>query len=359
MIDLGGQPRILVITLRRLGDVLLTTPLVRTLKAGHPGTAIDALVFRGTEGMLAGNRDLDHVIAMPQRASGRELGAVVGRLWRRYDLAVPTQTGDRVMLLAWAAGRRRIGFVDPGSGAWWKRRVLHRAVAAQPQNHRVDELLRLTDALGLARAPDLVCPTGPVTDVAPAGRYAVLHANPMFRIRRWTDDGWRALARALAERGLTIVATGGPDPAERQYLDRVWQDAGPPIMRLDGKLDWPGLAALLRRASVYVGPDTSMTHLAAGAGAPTVGIYGPASPSLMGPWPIGGLSSPWARAGRIQHRGNVWVVQNPLPCMPCDKLGCEGHLESYSRCLDELAVAQVLSAVDEALRGAAPHQATH
>jgi heptosyltransferase-3 len=44
------------------------------------------------------------------------------------------------------------------------------------------------------------------------------------------------------------------------------------------------------------------------------------------------------------------VVQNPLPCLPCEKLGCEGHLDSYSRCLDELPARSVLSAVDQALR---------
>jgi heptosyltransferase-3 len=46
----------------------------------------------------------------------------------------------------------------------------------------------------------------------------------------------------------------------------------------------------------------------------------------------------------------VWIVQNPLPCLPCEKLGCEGHYLSHSRCLDELSVAQVMSAVDQALR---------
>jgi heptosyltransferase-3 len=97
-----------------------------------------------------------------------------------------------------------------------------------------------------------------------------------------------------------------------------------------------------------------MTHLAAAAGTPTVALYGPASPSLIGPWPVGGLQQPWARAGSIQQQGNVWVVQNPLlPCMPCDKLGCEGHLESHSQCLDELPVRQVLTAVDQALRSTA------
>jgi hypothetical protein len=42
-------------------------------------------------------------------------------------------------------------------------------------------------------------------------------------------------------------------------------------------------------------------------------------------------------------------VQNPLPCLPCEKLGCEGRLDSYSRCLDELPARSVLSAVDQAL----------
>jgi heptosyltransferase-3 len=92
-----------------------------------------------------------------------------------------------------------------------------------------------------------------------------------------------------------------------------------------------------------------MTHLAAASGCPTIALFGPTSPRLIGPWPPGGLAKPWDHTGTIQRRGNVWVLQNPLPCLPCEKLGCEGHLDSYSRCLDELPVRLVLSAVDEAL----------
>ncbi|MBV9556524.1 MAG: hypothetical protein JO254_05560, partial [Pseudolabrys sp.] len=92
-----------------------------------------------------------------------------------------------------------------------------------------------------------------------------------------------------------------------------------------------------------------MTHLAAATGCPTVGLYGPASPHVIGPWPISGLDRPWARAGTIQRRGNVWVVQNPLPCLPCERLGCDAHYESRSQCLDELPARQVLAAVDQAL----------
>ena len=103
---------------------------------------------------------------------------------------------------------------------------------------------------------------------------------------------------------------------------------------------------------MYIGPDTSVTHLAAGSGCPTVALYGPTSPRLVGPWPVGGLDRPWAPSGRLQRRGNVWLVQNPLACLPCERLGCDGYLESRSQCLDELGADQVLMAVDQALAAA-------
>jgi len=350
-IALPERPRILVVTLRRLGDVLLTTPLIRALKQGLPGAHVDALVFRGTEGILAGNPDLDHILTVSQRPGLRETVALIRRLWRRYDLAVATQTGDRPTFLAFAAGRQAIGLVAPGRGRW-KQKLLTEAVASVPDSHRVVELLRLAEALGVSGRPDLVCPRRDehTATVVAARPYAVLHVAPMFRYRRWTDDGWRALAAALAQRGLAVVVTGGPGPDERAYLDRVWAAAETPVIRLEGQLDWPQLTELIQRAAVFVGPETSVTHLAAGTGCATVAIHGPVDPRLIGPWPVGGLDPVWQQRGTIQHRGNVWVVQNPqLPCLPCERLGCEGHLDSRARCLDELTVDQVLRAVDMAL----------
>src|ERR1700682_2661096 len=117
MIALPPRARILVVALRRLGDVLLTTPLIRSLKQAFPDAAIEALVFAGTEGILAGNPDLVGVITMPPRAASGGLGLAQG-LWRRYDLAVSTQSGDRPTLFAWIAGRVSGGPVEPnGMGA--------------------------------------------------------------------------------------------------------------------------------------------------------------------------------------------------------------------------------------------------
>jgi len=349
-IELPINARILVVALRRLGDVLLTTPLIRSLKQAYPDAAIEALVFAGTEGILAGNPDLAGTIAIPPRPTKRESLALIRRLWRRYHLAVSTQTGDRPTAFAWAAGRTRIGMVE-GSGfmARLKQRMLTQSVVTDHELHRVADLLRIADVLDIPEAEELVPPAGPVRpDLRPDRPYAVIHAVPMFRYKRWTDDGWRALATGLTARGLAVVATGGPSEADRQYLDNLWS-ARPEVQRLDGVLTWPELAALIGGAKVYVGPDTSVTHLAAATGAPTVALYGPTDPRLFGPWPRGGLIDPWVAAGTIQQRGNVWLVQNPLPCLPCQQEGCERHRESYSQCLDELSAAQVLGAVDQAL----------
>jgi heptosyltransferase-3 len=169
----------------------------------------------------------------------------------------------------------------------------------------------------------------------------------MFHYKRWTQAGWRALAVALRTRGFTVVATGGPAPAERAYLDAVWQDL--PVLRRDGQFGWGELAALLARARIYVGPDTSVTHLAAAAGCPTVALYGPTDPRLWGPWPAGGLPEPWAASGHVPQRGNVWLVQHPFPCTPGQLEGCERRLDSPSACLDALSPGEVLAVVEQAL----------
>ena len=337
----------LVVALRRLGDVLLTTPLIRSVKRAFPAAAIEALVFAGTEGILSGNPDLAGVIAIAEGQGSRGSAALLRRLWRRYDLALSTQTGDRPTFLAWLGGRQSAGPLDADRlSASVKRLALSLSYTSDRSLHRIVDLLHLADILGIARCAEVVCPQGPVRPGLLQPRpYAVVHAAPKYRYKRWTSDGWQKLAAALRQRGLTTIVVGAK--TDRAYLDEVWLEND--VTRLDGALSWPELSALIAGAHVYVGPDTAVTHLAAASGAPTVALYGPTDPRIWGPWPVGGLDRPWAAAGTIQHRGNVWLVQNPLPCLPCQLEGCERRLDSYSQCLDELAADQVMVAVDEAL----------
>jgi len=356
--DLPPRPRILVVALRRLGDVLFTTSLIASLRRNFRQAVIDVLVFEDTAGALEGNPDIDCVVTMPSRPSVWQGLALALRLAKRYHLAVSTQTGDRPTIFALIAGRCHAGPIDGGSRGVLRRLTLSRSVAPQPGSHRLEDMLRLADALGVPRVGHLVCPGGvALADSASAATpapndgqqpYAVIHAAPMFQYKRWTAQGWRELAAHLRVRGLEVVATGGPAAAERAYLDYVW-GVLPDVARRDGQLSWPDLAALLARARLFVGPDTSVTHLAAATGCPTVALFGPTDPRLWGPVPAGGLAPMWEAGGTVQRRKNVWLVQHPLPCLPCQKEGCERHTGSFSRCLDELQPAHVLRAVEASL----------
>ncbi|HWK94414.1 MAG TPA: glycosyltransferase family 9 protein [Pseudolabrys sp.] len=346
-IELPERPRILVVALRRLGDVLLTTPLIASLRQAWPQATIEALVFADTAGILAGNPDLDGVVTLPARRTFAQSVSLAMKLWRRYDLAISTQSGDRPTFFAILAARRAVAPVEARASGALKTRFLARTVPISAGVHRVEEMLRLADALGIERASKLTPPAALPFEGRPVGDYAVIHAAPMFRYKQWTAQGWRDIAASLKARGLTVIATGGPATDERAYLDDIWR--GAEVTRLDGKLNWGQLSGLLSGGKVFIGPDTSVTHLAAAAGCATVALFGPTDPQLWGPWPVGGLSASWADTGAIQQRGNVWLVQHAFPCTPCQLEGCERRLESHSACLDALTPQQVMAAIDAAL----------
>jgi heptosyltransferase-3 len=344
---LPAQPRILVVALRRLGDVLLTTPLIRSLRRAWPEARIEALVFADTPAILSGNPDIDAVITCPVRPAAGESLALARRLFRAYDLAITTQAGDRPSFFAIAAGKRRVGVTEDRAIGRIKAMLLHRHMPMRSDLHRVEETLQLAELIGIAPVAQVVTPRAEAVVAAPQAPYAVLHAAPFFRYKQWHIHGWRIVAKHLKARGLALVATGGPAAEERAYLDTVWD--GVEISRLDGALSWPQLASVLEGARVFLGPDTSVTHLAAATGCPTVALFGPTDPRRWAPWPVGGLREPFAECGTIQRRGNVVVVQNPLPGMPCGLEGCLRHVRSHSLCLDHMSADTVISAVEEAL----------
>ena len=105
--------RILLICPQRIGDVLLATPLARSLKRAWPEARLDMLVFRGAEGALQGNPDIEQVITVPRRATLGEKFVQLRSLWRSYDLALSPLPTDRARLYCWIAGRRRMAATQP------------------------------------------------------------------------------------------------------------------------------------------------------------------------------------------------------------------------------------------------------
>ena len=106
---------VLVVVTRRLGDVLLATPLLRSIKAAWPQAAVDALVFAGTRDVVASHPDVRRVLTVAERPGMIEHAAFIFRLLRRYDLALSCVAGDRPTLYAALAGRHSVGLVMPGN----------------------------------------------------------------------------------------------------------------------------------------------------------------------------------------------------------------------------------------------------
>jgi heptosyltransferase-3 len=103
---------------------------------------------------------------------------------------------------------------------------------------------------------------------------------------------------------------------------------------------------------LYVGPDTVVTHMAAGLGVPTVALFGPSNPVKWGPWPRGAdpRINPWQRTGS-QVNGNVRLLQGQAHCVPCMQEGCERRLESFSDCLQHLDPQRVIRETEALLDG--------
>jgi heptosyltransferase-3 len=141
---------ILVAAPRRIGDVLLTTPLVRSLKARWPEAQIDMLVFRGTEGVLEHNPDVRRVIVVAQRARFSERLRDALSIWRRYDLACAALSSDRPRFYSWFAGRKRVGLVDPNRVTWLTRMMLDGiAINHHESAHTVVSTLALAPVIGI------------------------------------------------------------------------------------------------------------------------------------------------------------------------------------------------------------------
>jgi heptosyltransferase-3 len=361
---MAGSPRdVLIIVTRRIGDVLLATPLIRSLKAAWPDTAIDALVFAGTEDIIAANPDLRRILTIPERPGLLRHLAFALRLARRYDLALSLVPGDRPTFYAFVAGRQRLGLLLDTRKERWKRPFLNGWVPFDGlDTHTVRMHLALARVLGVTLHSDpIVTWRNENEDQVDAllgadnPSIAVLHTYPKFNYKMWQREGWIELASWLAERGHRIVLSGGKDAAEREYVADLARDMPPGTINAAGQLTLGASACLVHRARLYVGPDTALTHVAAALGVPTIALFGPSDPVKWGPWPRDHVpdANPWRRYGS-QRVGHVTLLQGVQPCVPCRIEGCERHIASFSDCLQKLPVAKVIAAIEKAVLESTP-----
>ncbi len=353
---------ILVIATRRIGDVILTTPLIRSLRNAYPDSRLDVVIFKGTEGGLSSNGDIDNIIVIGEGATFREQVKTVCRLFRRYDLAISTLSGDRPTFYAFIAGRKSIGFLEKTNRYSWHTLLLDGHVLFDNlDTHTVTMNLSVLDLLGIRKIPDVVVSWGEddetkARDLLPfdieSEPYAVLHVYPKFPYKMWRSEGWMALVHWLNAGGFRVVFTGGDSPGEGEYISVLARSLNDGCVNVAGELGLGGVGYLLSRAALYVGLDTAVTHMASALGIPTVALYGPTNPVKWGPMPRGFSfpgTSPYERRGS-QRKGNVFLLQGKGECVPCHEEGCDRNINSLSQCLQEISAADVIEAVKTVLK---------
>ena len=135
-----------MIVLRRLGDVLLTTPLIRSLRRAWPDATIDALVFADTAGILGGNPDLDwrrHDAGAADGGAEPRAGTAAVAPLRPCGFDPMWRSAG---FFAFVAGRVRVGPIEDNLNGRFKRFAYSRSLSYAPGVHRVEEILRLVDA---------------------------------------------------------------------------------------------------------------------------------------------------------------------------------------------------------------------
>ena len=367
-LPMSAEPfrRILVICTRQIGDVLLTTPLIDAAKRRWPAAQIDVLGFAGTLAILRGNPQIGALIEVPAGSGWLQSLALIRRLWRHYDLALIAQYSDRAHLYGAVAAQTRSGLIlKRRSTGWWKRLLLdHAVVVDEDQTHAVLEKLRLLEpwaapdaAVRVQAPPGRELPAAIAQRLRP--RYVVLHVPTLVRYKLWPIEHQVALVRALLEDGLQVVLSGGPSTADRARTAEVMRGVDAPddgrLLDVAGALDLNQMATLLRGAALYIGPDTSITHLAAACDVPVLALFGPIDPRLWGPWPQGhAAEQPYQSRGPAQRRRTILLLQGEQACVPCNGAGCERHDDSRSECLETMSAARVFEIAESALEGRRP-----
>jgi heptosyltransferase-3 len=265
--------KILFVTATRVGDAVLSTGILDALLRRHPGASVTVACGPAAMGLFDALPGRERVIALEKRRFGLHwLG-----LWRavavtRWDIAVDLR------------GSLLTGFLRAG-----ERHVLR---GGRRAGHRI---ARLGAVVGLdpppapviwtteahrAKAAVLIPPGGPVIGLGPTANW---------RGKVWDPARFVALFDRLAAAdgplpGARAAVFAGPGAPERALAAPVLA-ALPPGRTIDlaGALTLPEAAAALARCTLYIGNDSGLMHLAAAAGTPTLGLFGPSSPEEYAP----------------------------------------------------------------------------
>lgn len=334
--------RILIVRFSSLGDILLTTPLVRALKQRFPGCQLDYLTGSRYQELLTANPHIDGIISLHSGTGIAETRKTAARLAdRNYDVLIDVHGSVRSLLFRWGS---RIPVVLTFKKLRFQRSVLILLKRSIYPDDRSMALRMLDTAASLGIRDD-----GGGLDFfvnedvkqealrliaaeRPPGQGGLIGLAPGARhnTKRWLIDRWRQLAKMLVEKhDATIVVLGGDN--DRGIGNQVSDGLGIRARNCAGQLTLAGSAAVLSHCRAVITNDTGVLHMAAARQVPVVAIFGP-TVRAFGFYPF-----------RVPYR----IVERSLYCRPCTTKGSPRCPLGHFRCMKEIASANVLSAFED------------
>jgi lipopolysaccharide heptosyltransferase I len=287
-------PRILIVRMSAIGDVIHGLPVLCALRKAMPAAFLAWVVEGGMGEVLDGHAALDELIRLPRRfwKSPREVWRLRRRLRRlRFDVTLDLQGLSKSAITAWLSGaRRRIG--KDGADGREVSRWFNNELIATGGNHVIEHYLTMLHPLGIESpevrfdlpefAADANMVEGFLRERGLSGRrFAVLNPGAGWPSKIWPAVRYAALARHLGQtHGVPAIAVWGTN-SERPLAERI-VEAGARHAHLAPPTTMRQLAALCRRATLFVGSDTGPMHLAVAVGTPTLSLHGPSRADWCG-----------------------------------------------------------------------------
>ena len=266
--------RLLFVTLSNIGDLVMTTPALRALNEAYPDALIDIVADPRSSELLTRCPflgDLFHRVKREGRAGLFRLVRSLRR--RRYDAIVDLRTDFLPWLLR--GDRRSARWQAPPHGPHAVEQ--HFAVAQRllPAPRAIPDTCIWTTAEDDARAAALL-------DTVPGPRRLVLAPGANWPGKRWPVEHYAALAQALREEFDSLVLLGSA--ADVDDAGGRLDGLALPTLDLMGRTSLIEATAVMRQATLFVGNDSGLGHLASAAGIPSVTVFGPGRPERYRPW---------------------------------------------------------------------------
>lgn len=300
---------ILFIKTSSLGDVVHHLPVIADLRRHMPAARVAWVVEEAFAPLVRLHPGVDEVIPVAWRrwrhslahsAAWREIGAFVGHIReRRYDAVVDTQGLARTAAMAALARGRRHGYDrasvrEPLAAlAYDVRHGVARDLHAIARNRALAGLALGYEAAG---PPDYGLDRARLAGAPGARPYAVLLHATARPGKEWPEEQWTALGRALAGRGFDLVLPWG-NAQEHARSQRL--AAGLSVARVPDRRPLDEVARLIAGASLVIGVDTGLLHVAAALGVPLVGIFIASAPELTRPLGQGPIAIVGRKGGEV------------------------------------------------------------